>query len=167
MVTITPIRPHLLHTGAGEDPDQVTRDITEFVKEKQIAEKTFLRLNQGDLEGSELPQTHHPILLSASLSLRQNALRDDDFSSNSHNVDVGRSKDTSFDSTSNGNGRVQRMIPSLERSPSSEDDNDNDDQERGGRRSSSPNKSQRNTKSCSPTNDQRHSASYSHSPNKT
>jgi hypothetical protein len=51
MVTITPIRPHLLHTGAGEDPDQVTRDITEFVKEKQIAEKTFLRLNQGDLEG--------------------------------------------------------------------------------------------------------------------
>jgi hypothetical protein len=39
MVTNTPI----LHTGAGEDPEQGTRDITAFVKEKQIARKTFLR----------------------------------------------------------------------------------------------------------------------------
>ena len=36
---------------AGELPDQVTRDITAFVKEKQITRKTFLRLNEGDLEG--------------------------------------------------------------------------------------------------------------------
>jgi hypothetical protein len=50
MVTNTPTRLPLLHTcgtGAGE----VTRDITAFVKEKQIMGKTFLRLNDGDLEG--------------------------------------------------------------------------------------------------------------------
>ncbi|KIJ99297.1 hypothetical protein K443DRAFT_175233 [Laccaria amethystina LaAM-08-1] len=55
---------------------------------------------------------------------------------------------TSFDSTFNGNARVQSMIASLERSSSSEDDND---QERGGRRSSSPNKNQRHSTSYSPT----------------
>ena len=37
--------------GAGELPDQVTRDLIAFVKEKQITEKTFFRLNEGDLEG--------------------------------------------------------------------------------------------------------------------
>ena len=37
--------------GGGEVPDQVTRDIIAFVKEKQITGKTFLRLNEGDLEG--------------------------------------------------------------------------------------------------------------------
>ncbi|KIJ97341.1 hypothetical protein K443DRAFT_681613 [Laccaria amethystina LaAM-08-1] len=169
--------------GAGEIPDQVTRDITAFVKEKQITGKTFLRLNEGDLERSELPKTHHPILLSASRSLRQNILQgriwgfesshsfplnspqNDDFSSNSPNVDVGRSRNVSFDSTSNGNGRVKGMIASLERSSSSEDDDD--DQEKGGRRSNSPNKNQRHPTAYSPSKEQQHSASYSHSPNKT
>ena len=47
------------------------------------------------------------------------------------------------------------MVASLERSSSSEDDNDDHDDEGGGRRSGSP------------TKDQRHSASYSHSPYKT
>ena len=37
--------------GSGEVPDQVTRDIIAFVKEKQITGMTFLRLNEGDLEG--------------------------------------------------------------------------------------------------------------------
>ena len=37
--------------GAVEVSDQVTRDIIAFVKEKQITGKTFLRLNEGDLEG--------------------------------------------------------------------------------------------------------------------
>ena len=129
----------------------------------------------------ELPKTHHPVLLSASRSLRQNVLRgriwgfelghnfpvhspqDDDFSSNSANVDVGRrSRNTSFDSTSNGNGRVKGMIASLERSSGSEDDDDD-----GGRRSDSPNKNQRRSTSYSSTKEQQHSSSYSHSPNKT
>ena len=129
----------------------------------------------------ELPKTHHPVLLSTSRSLRQNLLRgriwgfdsghnlpvhspqDDDFSSNSANVDVGRrSRNTSFDSTSNGTGRVKGMIASLERSSSSEDDDDD-----GERRSNSPNKNQRHSTSYSPTKEQQHSASYSHSPNKT
>ena len=189
--------------GGGEVPDQVTRDIIAFVKEKQITGKTFLRLNEGDLEGYvfffsslfyfylmlmiglyerfELPKTHHPVLLSASRTLRQNVLRgriwgfesghsfpvnppqDDDFSSNSANADVGRrSRNTSFDSTSNGNGRVKGMIASLERSSSSEEDDDD-----GGRRSNSPNKNQRHSTSYSPTKEQQHSASHSHSPNKT
>jgi len=189
--------------GAGAG-DQVTRDITAFIKERQITGKTFLRLNEDDLNGYvffftcfyfylvlitglnqrfELPNTHHPILLSASRSLRQNVLRgriwgfelghnfpvhspqDDDFSSNSSSVGVGRrSRNTSFDSTSNGNGRVKDMIASLERSSSSEDDNDD---EGGGRRSTSPNKSQRNSTSYSPTKEQQHSMSNSHSPTKT
>ena len=51
--------------------------------------------------------------------------QDDDFSSNSPNVGVGgRSRNTSFDSTYNGNGRVKGMIASFERSSSSEDDDD-------------------------------------------
>ena len=37
--------------GAGELPDQGTRVITAFVKEKQITGKTYLRLNEGALEG--------------------------------------------------------------------------------------------------------------------
>ena len=37
--------------GGGEVPDQVARDIIAFVKEKQIPGKTFLRLNEGNLEG--------------------------------------------------------------------------------------------------------------------
>ena len=41
----------LCGAGAGELPDQVTRDIIAFVKEKQITGKSFLRLNEGDLEG--------------------------------------------------------------------------------------------------------------------
>ena len=41
----------LCGTGAGEVPDQLTRDILASVKEKQITEKTFPRLNQGALEG--------------------------------------------------------------------------------------------------------------------
>ena len=45
MVNDTPIR------LPGEVPDHVTRDIIAFVKEKQITGKTFLRLNEGDLEG--------------------------------------------------------------------------------------------------------------------
>ena len=129
----------------------------------------------------ELPKTHHPVLLSASRTLRQNLLRgriwgfelghnfpvhspqDDDFSSNSANVDVGRrSRNTSYNSTSNGNGRVKGMIASLERSSSSEEDDDD-----GGRRSISPNKNQRHSTSDSPTKEQQHSSSYSHSPNKT
>ena len=129
----------------------------------------------------ELPKPHHPVLLSASRSLRQNVLRgriwgfelghnfpvhspqDDDFSSNSANVDVGsRSRNTSFDSTSNGNGRVKGMIASLERSSSSEEDDDD-----GGRRSNSPNKNQRHSRSYSLTKEQQHSAPHSHSPNKT
>ena len=129
----------------------------------------------------ELPKTHHPLLLSASRSLRQNVLRgriwgfnsghnfpvlsaqDDDFSSNSANVDVGRrSRNTSFDSTSNGNGRVKGMIASLERSSSSDEEDDD-----GGRRSNSPNKNQRRSTSYSPTTEQQHSSSYPHSSNKT
>ena len=129
----------------------------------------------------ELPNTHHPVLLSASRSLHQNVLQgriwgfesghsfpvhspqDDDLSSNSANVDVGRrSKNTSFESTSNGNGRVKGIIASLERSSSSEDEDDD-----GGRRSNSLNKNQRHSMSYSPTKEQQHSASYSHSPNKT
>ena len=177
----------------------MTRDIIAFVKEKQITGKTFLRLNEGDLEGYvsfflfsfylmsslnqrfELPKTHHPILLPASRSLRQNVLRgriwgfesghnvpirspqDDDFSSNSANVDVGRrSRNTNFDPTSNDNGRVKGMIAFLEQSSSSEEDDDHD----GGRRSNSLNKNQRRS-TYSPTTDERHSASCSHSPNKT
>ena len=128
----------------------------------------------------ELPKTHHPVLLSASRSLRQNVLRGriwgfdsghnfpvhsplhDNLASNSANVDVGRrSRNTSFDSTSNGNGRVKGMIASLERSSSSEEDDDD-----GGRRSNSPNKNQRHSTSYSPTKEQ-HSTSHSLSPNKT
>ena len=90
--------------GAGEVPDQVTRDITVFFREKQITGKTFLRLNEGDLEGYvfffflvfpsfflstflpsannwietqvRTPTTYHTHPLSASRSLRQNVLRD-------------------------------------------------------------------------------------------
>ena len=36
--------------GAGEVPDQVTPDITGFVTKKQITEKMFLTLNEGDLD---------------------------------------------------------------------------------------------------------------------
>ena len=192
-----------LSSTAVEVPDHVTRDIIAFVKEKQITGKTFLRLNEGDLEGYvfffssfsflfliliiglnqrlELPKTHHPALLSASRSLRQNLLRgriwgfesghnfpinppqDADLSSNSANVDFGRrSRNTSFDSTSNGNGRVKGMIASLERSSSSEEDDDD-----GGRRSNSLNENQRHSTSYSPTKEQQHSLSCSHSPNKT
>jgi len=101
--------------------------------------------------------------------------QDNDFSSNSANVDVGRSRNTNFDFTSlptsnvnsNRNGRVKGVIVSLEPSSSSEDDNDDHDDKGGGRRSSSPNKSQRNSRPYSLTKDQRHPASYSHSPNKT
>ena len=59
------------------------------------------------------------------------------------------------------------MIASLERSSSSMNFNEDHDDEGGGRRSSSPNRSQRNSTPYSPTKDQRHSASYSHLPNKT
>ena len=59
------------------------------------------------------------------------------------------------------------MIASLERSSNSEDDNDDPHNEGGGKRLSSPNKNPRNSTSYSLTSDQRHSASYSHSPNKT
>ncbi|KIK05967.1 hypothetical protein K443DRAFT_318749 [Laccaria amethystina LaAM-08-1] len=55
MVTNTPI----LHTGAGEDPEQGTRDITAFVKEKQIARKTFLR----GVRPNPNPPFHPPLRL--------------------------------------------------------------------------------------------------------
>ena len=42
-------------TGAEEVSDQVMRDIIAFVKEKQITGKSFLRLNEGDLEGTCFP----------------------------------------------------------------------------------------------------------------
>jgi len=53
MVTNTPIRlsSTLRGAGAGEVLDQVTCNITAFVKEKQITGKAFLRLTEGDLEG--------------------------------------------------------------------------------------------------------------------
>ncbi|EDR07290.1 uncharacterized protein LACBIDRAFT_388494 [Laccaria bicolor S238N-H82] len=159
----------------GEVP---TREIVAFVKERQMTGKMFLRLNEGDLESSELPKPHQAHLLSASRSLRQNALRGriwgshnfpqhDDFSSNSANVDMGRrSRKTSVDSSNaNGNGRVKDMIASLERPPSSDDDDDY-----VGRRSSSPNKNQRHstTTAYSPSKEPAsHSYSYSYSPNKT
>ena len=41
----------LCGAGAWEFPDQATRDLIAFVKEKQILEKMLLRLNEGDLEG--------------------------------------------------------------------------------------------------------------------
>ena len=41
----------LCGAGAGEVPDQLTRDIIASAKKKQITEKTFLRLNEGALEG--------------------------------------------------------------------------------------------------------------------
>ena len=133
----------------------------------------------------ELPNTHHSILLSASRSLRQNILRGRVWGVrlsysfpftlhkmtilfNSFSVDVRRrSRNTSFDSTSHGNGRVKGMIASLELSSSSEDEDDNLSDNGGGRRSSSPNKSQRNSMFYFPTKDQRHSLSCSRSPNKT
>ena len=86
----------------------------------------YLVLIIGLNQRFELPTTHHSILLSVFCSLHQNILRDwirglrwaiasvtsppdDDFSSNSHNANVGgRSRNTSFDSTSNGNGRIKR-----------------------------------------------------------
>ena len=37
--------------GGGEVSDQVAREIIAFVNDKQITGKTFLRLNEGDLEG--------------------------------------------------------------------------------------------------------------------
>ena len=59
------------------------------------------------------------------------------------------------------------MIASLERSSSSKNYNGDHDDEGGGRRSSSLNKSQRNSTSYSLTKDQRPSVSYSHSPSQT
>ena len=96
------------------------------------------------------------------------SLQADDFSPKSVSVDVGRrTGNTVFDSTSNGHRRVTGMIASLERSSNSGDDNDDPHNEGGGKRLSSPNKNPRNSTSYSLTSDQRHSASYSHSPNKT
>ncbi|KIJ97326.1 hypothetical protein K443DRAFT_254259 [Laccaria amethystina LaAM-08-1] len=141
--------------------------------------KTFLRLNGGDLEGFELPN-NPPHLLCASSVLRQIVLRgricgfesrhnfpvhspqEDDFSSNSR-------RNTSFGSTSDGNGTAKGMIliTSLERSSNSEDYNDDHNDEGGGRRWSSPDKSQPNSTPYSPTNNQRHSPSYSHKTQRT
>ena len=41
--------------GAGEAPDQVTRGLIAFVKEKQIPEKRFLRLNEHSASYSHSP----------------------------------------------------------------------------------------------------------------
>ena len=177
-------------TGAGELPDQVTRVITASVKEKQITEKTFLRLNEGALEGyvflfplvlplllflflryglqisnnwirykglnfqqpttptSSPPpapcvKTSYEVGFESGHSFPVHSLQDNDFSSNSFSVDVGsRSRNTSFNSTTNENRRVRGMIASLERSSGSEDDN-----EGGRKRSSSSNKIPRNSTS--------------------
>ena len=67
---------------------------------------------------------------------------------------LARNLNTSFDSISNGNGGVKRVIAFLKQPLSSKDANDDHDDEGGGRRSSSPNKSQPNSTSYSPTNDQ-------------
>ena len=196
--------------GAGEVPDQVTRDIRHGetdngedvfdVERGRFGSVRVLLVLRSSLslfcfcfylvliielnQKFKLPTTHRSILLSASRSPHQkvqrgrirgfksghsfpiNSPRDDDFSSNFPKVDVGRrSRDTSFDSISNG--RVKGMIASLERSLSSKNHNGDHDEEGGGRKSRSLNKSQRNSTSYSPTKDQRRSASYSHSPNET
>ena len=67
---------------------------------------------------------------------------------------LARNLNTSFDSISNGNGGVKRVIAFLKQPLSSKDANDDHDDEGGVRRSSSPNKSQPNSTSYSPTNDQ-------------
>ena len=67
---------------------------------------------------------------------------------------LARNLNTSFDSISNGNGGVKRVIAFLKQPLSSKDANDDHDDKGGGRRSSSPNKSQPNSTSYSPTNDQ-------------
>ena len=89
---------------------------------------------------------------------------DDDFSSNSSNVDLGRrSKNICFNPTSNDNGKVKGMIAFLKQSSSSEEGDDDD----RGRRSNSLNKNQQCSTAYSLTTDERHSASCLHSPNKT
>ena len=150
----------LCGAGAWEFPDQATRDLIAFVKEKQILEKTLLRLNEGDLEGYVFllpwffPLSHiyvtDYIFLMIGLDIKDHgtncqqpttcpshascvktsyeagfesghrfpvhSLQDDDFSPHCFSVDVGRrSRNTGFDSTSNGNERVKGIIAPLAR----------------------------------------------------
>ncbi|KAF8799060.1 hypothetical protein BYT27DRAFT_7176555 [Phlegmacium glaucopus] len=135
-----------LNAGGGHDlPTPVARDIATFVRDKKITGKSFLRLNEVDLEEYGINQLWRTTLVNASRALRRNVLQgriwgnhtdqhdgngngndddDDDnnlsssssLSSNS-NISI-TNRQRSLSTTSENRGRVRDMIDTLERSSS-------------------------------------------------
>jgi hypothetical protein len=135
-------------------PASVVRDITTFVNDKKISGKSFLKLNQVDLEESVciyiiillltfdylyrygIDQLWRTTLINASHALKKNVSHghiwgnkdtDEDLSSNSHLVITNRKRSLSTTSETS-TGRVRDMVDTLERSSSSASSSDLDEE---------------------------------------
>lgn len=120
-------------------PLQVAKDIAAFVKEARLNGRSFLRLNEQDLESMGINNLWREALLNASRNLRQNVLKgriwgiEDDanessrvlpyrncFNSSSSSIDeISGSQESTPNKTNERKGRVRGLIASLERTSSS------------------------------------------------